>query len=271
MAQDRFGLSERRACAVVGQPRSTQRRPSPTVGDRDLRRRLHEIAKDHPRYGYRRAHALLVREGWVLNRKKVLRIWREEALKVQPRHRKRRRLPPGEQAERAEHPNHVWAIDFQFDATTDGRQIKIANMVDEFTREALAGRVGRSCTAEDLVGVLQGLIEARGAPEHLRCDNGPEMIAWTLRDWCATSGTDTSYIEPGSPWENPYAESYNARMRDELLALTEFYNLTEATVLIEDWRIEYNTERPHSSLGYLTPVEFHRAWTEQHQPAMALS
>ena len=271
MAQDRFGLSQRRACRITGQPRSTQRRPAPTPGEEPLRARLHEIAKDHQRYGYRRAHALLCRGGWVLNRKKVLRIWREEGLKVQPRHRKRRRPAPGEQVRRAERPNHVWAVDFQFDATADGRMLKITNLVDEFTREALAGRVGRSCTADDLVGILEGLTASRGAPEHLRCDNGPELIAWTLRDWCRAGGTTTSYIEPGSPWENPFVESYNARMRDELLALTEFYNLPEAQVLIEDWRIGYNIERPHSSLGYLTPLEFHRAWTEQHQPEPALS
>lgn len=271
MAQHRFGLSERHACRVVGQPRSTQRRPSPPDRDQWLRGRLHEIAKANQRFGYRRAHALLVREGWELNRKKVLRIWREEGLKVQPRHRKRRRPAQGEQVNRAERPNHVWAIDFQFDATRDGRMLKIANLVDEFTREALAGRVGRTCTASDLVQVLEGLVADRGAPEHLRCDNGPELIAWTLRDWCRTSGTATSYIEPGSPWENPFVKSFNARMRDELLALTEFCNLTEATVLIEDWRSRYNTERPHSSLGYLTPLEFHRAWTEQLQPEPALS
>jgi transposase InsO family protein len=180
-----------------------------------LRGRLHEIARAHPRYGYRRAHALLVREGWELNRKKVLRVWREEGLKVQPRHHKRRRPVHGEQVRRAERPNQVWAIDFQFDATRDGRMVNLANLVDEFTREALAGRVARSCTASDLIAVLDDLVATRGAPDHLRCDNRPELIAWALRDWCRTSGTTTSYIEPGSPWENPFVESYNARMRDE--------------------------------------------------------
>ena len=271
MAQDRFGLSERAACRMIGQPRSTQRRTAPPPGDGPLRRRLHQIARRHQRFGYRRAHALLVREGWVLNRKKVLRIWREEGLKVASRHHKRRRLAAGEQAQRAERPNQVWAIDFQFDATSDGRMLKIANVVDEFTREALSTRTGRTCTAERLVEVLEQLVAERGAPEHLRCDNGPELIAWAMRDWCRSSGTVTSYIEPGSPWENPYVESFNGRIRDELLAGTEFCNLTEAQVLIEDWRTEYNTERPHSSLGYLTPVEFHRAWTKQHRPEPALS
>jgi putative transposase len=271
MAQDRFGLSERRACRALGQPRSTQRRPALAPGDGSLRAHLHEIARRHQRFGYRRAHALLRREGWVLNRKKVLRLWREEGLKVNPRHHKRRRPAVGEPLGRAERPNHVWAIDFQFDATSDGRMLKLANVVDEFTREALSTQTARTCTAEDLVGVLEHLIAERGAPEHLRCDNGPELIAWALQDWCGSHGSATSYIEPGSPWENPYVESFNARVRDELLAITEFCTLTEARVLIEDWRTTYNDERPHSSLGYLTPVEFHRTWTERHQPEPALS
>ena len=207
----------------------------------------------------------------MINSKKVLRLWREEGLKVRPRHHKRRRSAQGEQARRAKRPNQVWAIDFQFDATSDGRMIKLANVVDEFTREALSTRTGRTCTADELVEVLDDLVDERGAPEHLRCDNGPELIAWALRDWCCRHGSTTSYIEPGSPWENPYVESFNARIRDELLAITEFCDLREAQVLIEDWRTEYNTERPHSSLGYLTPVEFHRVWTEQDQPEPALS
>lgn len=207
----------------------------------------------------------------MINRKKVLRIWREEGLKVLPRRHKRRRPPAGEQARRAEKPNEVWAIDFQFDSTSDGRMLKLANIVDEFTREALATRTGRTCTADDLVRVLDRLASDRGAPEHLRCDNGPELIAWALRDRCERNGSATSFIEPGSPWENPYVESFNARIREKLLAITEFCDLTEAQVLIEDWRTEYNTERPHSSLGYLSPVEFHRAWTTQHQPVPTLS
>ena len=218
MAQDRFGLSERRACGIVGQPRSTQRRAAPAPGDGPLRARLHQIARRHQRFGYRRAHAVLVREGWVLNRKKVLRIWREEGLKVHPRHHKRRRPAAAEPVRRAERPNHVWAIDFQFDATSDGRMLKLANIVDEFTREALSTRTGRTCTADDLVKVLETLVTEREVPGHLRCDNGPELIAFTLRDWCRSAGTTTSYIEPGSPWENAYVESFNARIRDELLA-----------------------------------------------------
>ncbi len=177
MAKDCFGLSERRACRIVSQSRWTQRRPAPAPGDGSLRARLHEIARQHQRFGYRRAHALLCRKGWVLNRKKVLRLWREEGLKVQPRHHKRRRPTQGESLGRAERPNHVWAIDFQFDATSDGRMLKLANIVDEFTREALSTRTARSCTAEDLVRVLERLVADRGAPETLCCDNGPELIS----------------------------------------------------------------------------------------------
>jgi putative transposase len=160
-----------------------------------------------------------------------------------------------EQAERlwAQWPNQVWAIDFQFDETADGRRVKLANIVDEHTREALAMRVGRTCTADDLIEVLAGLVTVRGAPEHLRMDNGPELLAWALRDYCRLAGTHTTYIEPGAPWENPYLEAFNGRVRDELLNIEEFTSLTVAQVVVEAWRIEYNTYQPHSALGGLTP------------------
>jgi putative transposase len=148
----------------------------------------------------------------------------------------------------------VWAIDFQFDETSDGRRLKLANIVDEHTREGLAMRVGRTCGADDLLAVIDALVAERGAPGHLRMDNGPELIAWALRDWCRLAGTGTIYIEPGSPWENPYIESFNGRVRDELLNAEE--SLLEAQVIVEAWRIEYNTYRPHGSLGGLTPAEY---------------
>jgi putative transposase len=260
MAQDRFGLSERRACRVVAQPRSTQRPPAPTPGDGPLRARLHHIPRQHQRFAYRRAHAVLVREGWILNRKKVLRLWREEGLKVHPRHHKRRRPAGGEQVQRAERPNHVWAIDFQFDATSDGRMLKLANVVDEFTREALSTRTARSCTAETLIEVLEHLVVEREAPAYLRCDNGPELIAWALRDWCRSAGMATSYIEPGSPWQNPFVESFGGKVRDEVLAVEAFDSLLEAKTVIEDWRNTYNTVRPHSSLGWKTPAAYAAGW-----------
>ena len=153
-----------------------------------------------------------------------------------------------------------WALDFQFDQTADGRRLKLLNVVDEHTRQALALHVGRRADADTVVEVLTA---RRGAPRHLRMDNGPELIAWALRDCCRLGGTDTVYIEPGSPWQNPYVESFSGRVRDELLNVEEFGSLTEAQVVIEAWRTEYNTYRPHSALDGLTPDEYHRQWTNQ--------
>jgi putative transposase len=255
----------------VGQPRSTQRRPRPAASAEEvkLRRRLRAIARAKPRAGYKTAYRLLRREGWTVNHKRVQRLWREEGLRrPAPRRRKRTRPPGGGELLRAVRPDDVWAIDFQFDETADGRRLKLANITDEFTREALAMRVGRTCTADDVVAVLDRLIAQRGAPQHLRCDNGPELIAWAVREFCRLSGTGIIYIEPGSPWENPFIESFNSRVRDELLNLEAFGSLTEAQVLIEAWRTEYNTWRPHGSLGGLTPAEYRQQWTAN-QPALS--
>jgi putative transposase len=269
--QASFGVSERRACRVTGQRRSTQRKPGrPHSAEEDkLRRRLRAIARRHPRWGWKTAHRLLRREGWVINHKRTQRLWRAEGLRRPPQCRKRRRVTP-DAAERlrASHPNDVWAIDFQFDETSDGRRLKLANIVDEHTREALAMRVGRTCGADELLEVIDGLVADRGAPGHLRMDNGPELIAWALRDWCRLAGTGTIYIEPGSPWENPYIESFNGRSRDELLNVEEFGSLLEARVIVEAWRIEYNTYRPHGSLGGLTPAEYAINWTTEPLPAL---
>jgi putative transposase len=157
-------------------------------------------------------------------------------------------------------------MDFQFDETADQRRLKMLNIVDEHTRQALAMDVDRSMGADHVVAVIQRLVRERGAPGHLRMDNGPELIAWSLRDWCRLTGTGTVYIEPGSPWENPWIESFNGRVRDELLNINEFGSLTEARIVIEDWRNEYNTWRPHSSLGGLTPAEYAAQCTHRHQP-----
>lgn len=262
--QERFGVSERRACRVVGQHRSTQRRcprPEPEA-DVKLRRRLRRFAREHPRLGWRKAHPVVRREGWAVNHKKLRRLWREEGLvRPAPAKRKVRRPGTGGQLFRAEYPNHVWAIDFQYDETSDQRRLKLANTIDEHTREALDIHVGRSITSDDLVERLDRLAAQRGAPGHIRMDNGPELVAWALRDWCRLRGTGTVYIEPGSPWETPWIESFNGRLRDECLNINEFGSLTEARVIIEDWRNEYNTWRPHSSLGNLTPTEYAASWT----------
>ncbi len=270
--QERFGVSERRACRVAGQHRSTQRKQPlpPHAEDERLAGRLREIAGDHPRWGWKTAHTILLREGWNINRKRTRRVWRQEGLRRPVKTRKRRRIATGHAARlRASRPNEVWAVDFQFDETSDRRRIKLCNIVDEYTREALAIRVARNCTAEDLITTIERLVADRGAPKYLRADNGPEMIAWTLRDYCRLTGTNTAYIEPGSPWENPFVESFNGRLRDELLNIEEFACLTEAKVIIEDWRIQYNTYRPHSALGGLTPAEYARRQTNQNQPEHA--
>jgi putative transposase len=270
--QERFGVSERLACRVVGQHRSTQRKApvARPIDDAELRCELRAIAKAHPRWGYKMATRIVGREGWKVNRKRVQRLWRAEGLKRPPQGRKRRRVRR-DTTERlcARRPNDVWAIDFCFDETADQRRLKLANIVDECTREALTMRVGRCCTAEDLITELEQLVAIYGPPSSLRCDNGPELIADALREWCQFSRIGISYIEPGSPWENAYVESFNGRVRDELLNIEEFGSLLEAQVVVEAWRIEYNTYRPHGALGGLTPTEVRAAWTTEHQSALS--
>jgi putative transposase len=207
---------------------------------------------------------MLLRDGWQINKKRTRRIWREEGLRRPNTCTKRRRLRLDTPERRsASCPNDVWALDFQFDETADYRRLKMLNIVDEFTREALSMDVGRTFTSDNVVSTIERLVAERGAPRHLRMDNGPEMIAWALRDWCRLSGTNTIYIEPGSPWENPYVESFNGRARDELLNIEEFGSLFEARVIVESWRIEYNSLRPHSALGGLTPAEFAAKWASE--------
>ena len=274
MLCDRLGVSERWACQVVGQHRSTQRHePKLAEDDAVLRDELRKFSAERPRWGYRRAHHQLRQDGWEINRKRVQRLWREEGLRVPQRKRKRRRLGdstvPAKRL-RAERPNHVWAFDFQFDQTADGRALKLMNIVDEFTRESLVMLVARSIDADTVVATLERLCGERGvAPELLRMDNGPEMTAHALRDWCEFSKTGTVFIEPGSPWQNPFVESFHSRVRDELLDVEEFSCLAEARVVIEDWREDYNLRRPHSSLKMRTPAVFAAEWVADGEPALA--
>lgn len=265
MLQERLSVSERRACRITGQHRSTQRH-MPRCGDRDegLRVRLRGLSREHPRWGYRRVWASLRNDGWAVNRKKIQRLWREEGLRVPARRRKRQRLGtstvPASRL-RAQHPDQVWALDFQFDTTTDGRILKFLHVVDEHTREALAVQVERRIDSDRTVSVLERIVAARGrAPELVRMDNGPELTANALRDWCRFGGSGASYIEPGSPWENPFVESFGGKVRDEVLAVEAFDSLLEAKTVIEDWRNTYNTRRPHSSLGWKTPVAYAAGW-----------
>jgi putative transposase len=266
--QDRFGVSERRACRCVGQHRSSQRHCRAHLGDEaQLRARLHVLARRHPRYGYRRIHVLLTREGWVANRKRVQRLWRDEGLHVPRRKRRPKKAPRTPDAATAAHPDHIWALDFVFDQTREGRPLKVLNITDEFTREALACVAARSIDADRTVSVFEDLVEKRVVtPTSIRCDNGPELISAALRDWCRFNGVTTSYIEPGAPWQNGYVESFNGKLRDELLNLESFDSLFEAQVLIEDWRQDYNHYRPHQSLHYLTPAAFARQWHDAHRP-----
>ncbi len=271
MARDRHGLSERRACQVVGQPRSTQRYERQERDDeRALRAAIHAAAKAHPRYGSRRIAVVLREDGWRVNRKRVARIWREEGLQVPVRQRKRRRLghsANGCSRYRPEFPNHVWSYDFVSDQTEDGRTLKILPVLDEFTRRDLALECGRSFTSGDVIATLEHLVEMYGAPVFLRSDNGPEFIAAAIRKWLADSGIGTLFIAPGSPWENGYSESFNSRLRDELLDRELFTSMTEARYLLGEFRKTHNDVRPHSSLDYRTPERFYQDWLEAHGPA----
>lgn len=271
MCQERFGVSERRACKVVGQHRSTQRLDPPPPDDEEQRLRawLRAFARRRPRWGWRRAAKELRRTGWTVNNKRVRRLWRDEGLQVPTRRRKGRLTGVGTHvgAMCPIVPNALWALDFQFDHTIDGRQVKMLNVIDEFTRECLAIRVEHSIGADQVVAVLDRLAVERGrAPAFVRFDNGPEFVAHAVADWCELNGTDTVFIDPGSPWQNAWIESFNGKLRDELLNLWQFDSLLEAQVIIGDWRIDYNQNRPHSAHGDLTPSEFARAWTINQQP-----
>ena len=253
-------VSERRACEVIGQPRSTQRYVATRrEKDQPLVKRMLELVRSHPRYGYRRVWALLRGEGFRVNRKRVHRLWRKEGLKVPKKQRKKRRLGSSEHGcvrHRAEHINHVWCYDFVSDQTGDGRTLKFLTLEDEFTRECLALEVERGLTSREVIDTLRYVFEVRGTPKFIRSDNGPEFIAQALRSWLTESGVETLYIEPGAPWENGYNESFNGRFRDELLNPELFTSLTEAKVVTEDYRLEYNHRRPHSSLAYMTPAAY---------------
>jgi len=215
------------------------------------------MSEANPRYGYRRVTVLLRRKGMKINAKRVQRIRRAEGLQVSKRQCKRRRL--GESAavrQRAERPRHVWSWDFIQDQTSDGGNFRILTLIDEHTRQCLAMHAAWSIRAVDVITVMEMTIARYGAPEHIRSDNGPEFIAYAIKDWLDAAGIKSMYIEPGAPWENGHIESFHDKLRDECLNRELFHTLAEARVILESWRIEYNERRPHSSLGYLTPSEY---------------
>jgi len=273
LLEGRFGVSERRACQIVGQPRSTQRLavPVPTDDEMELRRFLREFSTERPRWGWRRAYVAAREAGWRVNRKRVQRLWRLEGLRVPYKKPKRplRGIGSVVGAFCPIRPNVLWAADFQFDQTREGKTLKILNIIDEFTREALSTETDRSIDADHVVRILDKIAGERGCPAYLRFDNGPEFVAYAIADWCRFNGAETVFIDPGSPWQNAWVESFNGRMRDEHLNGHLFDSLLEAQVLNEAWRIDYNENRPHSAHGWRSPAEFAKCWAEAHQPSLA--
>ncbi len=255
---EHLSVPERRACRVLGQSRATQRYlPQVRDDEAPLTKRIIELAAVYGRYGTPRITSILRMEGWTVNHKRVERIWRQEGLKVPQQQPKRGRLWLNNGScvrLRPQYRNHVWAYDFVHDRTHDGRAFRMLVIVDEYTRECLSIDVARRLNSEDVLERLAWLFATRGVPDHLRSDNGPEFIAQTAREWLSRVGVRTLYIEPGSPWENGYVESFNGKLRDELLNGEIFYTLLEAKVLIERWRVHYNRVRPHSALGYTPPA-----------------
>lgn len=254
-----MGVSERRACRILSQARSTQQyQPQRPGQDRELVKRLYELAERYPRYGYRRITAKLNEEFWGVNRKRVQRLWRAEGLKVPIQTHKRTRLGDAKNAchrRKPEHAHHVWALDFLMDNTLNGGRLKFLTVIDEFSRSCLAIKVERTLTSSDVVAELERLITLHGPPSFIRCDNGSEFIAQATRQFLATATIETLFIDPGSPWQNGYCESFNSRFRDELLNLETFTSTLEARVLSEKWRRDYNEQRPHGALGYQTPKQ----------------
>ncbi|AGZ49206.1 integrase [Mycobacterium kansasii] len=263
-----LGVSERFACRVTGQHRATQRHEpaAETAQDPDagLRAWLRRYAKDHPRRGFRPAYHDARAEGWQVNHKKVQRLWREEGLRVPQRRRRKRRGSSTARPEVcADAPNRVWAVDFQFDSTTDGRPFKIVSIIDEHTRECLGDKVDRSITGEDLIDELDRIAAQRGTyPNVLRCDNGPELACAAMADW-ADGHVGLHFIPPGEPWRNGYVESFNSRIRDECLNINSFWSLAQARVVISDWKHDYNHHRRHSALGYQAPAHYAATCTHQ--------
>jgi transposase InsO family protein len=261
-AQQKLGVTERRACSALGQSRGLQRRSPFRPNDEEaLTADIVKLATRYGRYGYKRITALLRTQGWVVNHKRVERIWRAEGLKVPQKHKKKGRLYLNDGSCIRLRPNwldHVWAYDFVAERLRDGRKIRTLTVIDEYTRECLSLRTDYKLGADEVMDVLTDLFVTRGIPDHIRSDNGSEFTAKAIKAWLHKLKVKTLYIEPGSPWENGYNESFNGRLRDELLNGETFYTLKEAQVIMEQWRHHYNHIRPHTSLGYKPPAPMTR-------------
>jgi putative transposase len=246
------------ACRALGLARSSYYRNSAmSIESRNVQKQIVGLSQDHPRYGYRRVTALIRRGGQKINAKRVQRVRRKEGLQVSRRQRKLRRLGLSTaERQRASKAHHVWSWDFVEDQTENGTRFRVLTLIDEYTRQCLAVHVDWSIRAVDVITVVEAAMARYGVPTHLRSDNGPEFIAYAIQDWLKGKHVKTIYITPGSPWENAYIESFHDKLRDECLNREIFGSLWEARVVIEQWRLYYNMERPHSSLGYQTPMEF---------------
>jgi putative transposase len=259
------GLSQRRSCELAQISRSCwvyEKRPN---DDEQIIALLRTYALTEKRAGYWRAYGELRRQGLLINHKRVQRLWQLAKLQVPTRKRRRRRRAASQVVPlRADYPRHVWTYDFLEDSTADGRKLRLLTLVDEFTRECLAIKVARSFTSAEVIRVLAQVFAKYGPPAFMRSDNGPEFIAYAVCVWLYVQGIDTHHIDPGAPWQNAFGESFHARLRDECLNLEDFLTVLEAQVVIETWRCKYNTRRPHSSLGGLSPQEFYRQWRAQH-------
>ena len=257
---NRRGVSKRRGCALAGLHRSTFDYKPIEKDDSKIIERLKAISKARPREGAQKAYKKLRREGFVVNHKKVERLWQENSLTVRPKRRRRRRGKGLKRPISPAYPNHVWSYDFMEDSCINGRKLRILNVVDEFTKEAIGTDVHHSIPSRKVIEFLKELFRKYGRPDYLRSDNGPEFVATAIQEWLKEKDVQTAYIEPGKPWQNGVGESFNARLRDECLNMELFYGLRDARVVIEDYRRYYNEERLHGSLGYIPPAEFNRNW-----------
>jgi transposase InsO family protein len=260
--QRKFSVSERRACDVLDQPRSSQRYVGqPKDDDVRLTKKILELVRQRPRFGYRRIAVLLRRAGEVINDKRMYRLWKAAGLKVPRKRRKKRATGENKNACHvvpASFMNDVWTWDFVQSSTASGRTIRFLNIVDEYTRVCLSIKVGRSIKSEDAIDTLAELFSMYGVPKRIRSDNGPEFISAAIKQWLGTLGVDVLYIEPGSPWQNGLCESFNGKLRDEYLNQSELLSEADTRLKARAWRDDFNNHRPHSSLGYLTPSEFAR-------------